>query len=156
MIEGGVDFIIAETLPAIEEAIGIAQAAAEWQIPYFISFVIGRDGLILDGTKIIEAIQLIDQLTENPPLGYMVNCAYPTFLQAEKQPAALFNRLDGYLANASSLDHCDLDGAEGLFLDDINDWAKHMNALYYTYGVKVLGGCCGTNASHLKAILPPE
>ena len=103
--EAEVDFLIAETLPNVEEATGIAQAMEKYEMPYIISFVINRDGYVLDGTSLMEAVKIIDSATNKQPLGYMVNCAYPTFLCAAKQPKALFNRLIGYLANASSLDH---------------------------------------------------
>lgn len=148
--DGGVDFIIAETLPAVEEAIGIARAIEPSALPYFISFVISRDGRVLDGTPLVTAIEQVDAATGRQPLGYMVNCAYPSFLCAAKQPPALFERLTGYLANASSLDHCDLDGAADLQGESVSDWGGAMLDLHGNYGVKILGGCCGTNAEHLR------
>ncbi len=148
--EGGVDFIIAETLPAVEEAIGMARAAESAGLPYFISFVISRDGRVLDGTPLVAAIERVDASTTRQPLGYMVNCAYPSFLCAADQPVALFERLTGYLANASSLDHCDLDGAAELKGESVSDWGEAMFHLHHNYGVKILGGCCGTSAEHLR------
>ncbi len=82
----------------------------------------------------------------------MVNCAYPTFLCAAKQPAKLFNRLIGYQANASSLDHCDLDGTDQLKTENVSDWGEVMLELNRSYGVKILGGCCGTGVEHLRYI----
>ncbi len=148
----GVDFLIAQTLPAIEEAKGIAKAMASTGLPYFISFVISRDGHLLDGTALPAAVEQIDSITERKPLGYMVNCAYPTFLNAETQSAHLFSRLIGYLANASSLDHCDLDGAEQLQGEDVAEWGQAMLKLNRQYGVKILGGCCGTGPEHLSYV----
>lgn len=148
--QGGVDFIIAETLPNIEEAIGIARAIESSGLPYFISFVISRDGCVLDGTDLNTAIKLIDENTRQRPLGFMVNCAYPSFLCAENQPPEVFKRLLGYLANASSKDHCELDGAPELLGESVSDWGETMLALHSTYGVKVLGGCCGTGGEHLR------
>jgi S-methylmethionine-dependent homocysteine/selenocysteine methylase len=150
--DGGVDFIIAETLPAVEEAIGIARAIETSDLPYFISFVISRDGRVLDGASLDTAIKLVDGNTRRPPLGYMVNCAYPSFLCAKDQPPVLFARLTGYLANASSLDHCDLDGAAELQSESISDWGDGMLELHRTYGIKILGGCCGTTEKHLRYI----
>lgn len=148
--EGGVDFIIAETLPEVGEAIGIARAAERAGLPYFISFVISRDGRVLDGTPLAEAIGRVDASATRQPLGYMVNCAYPSFLCAADQPAALFARFSGYLANASSLDHCDLDGAAELKGESVADWGEAMLDLHRNYGVKILGGCCGTGVDHLR------
>jgi len=150
---GGVDFLIAETLPNVEEAMGIARAMERSGLPYFISLVIARDGRVLDGTDLNTAIKRIDANTLRPPLGFMVNCAYPSFLRAASQPVELFNRLVGYLANASSKDHCDLDGAGELFGESVPDWGDSMLELHTTYAVKVLGGCCGTGGEHLRYLL---
>lgn len=151
--QGGVDFIIAETLPNVEEAIGIARAIEHADLPYFISFVISRDGRVLDGTDLSKAIKRLDKSTHQQALGFMVNCAYPSFLCAEDQPPELFKRLMGYLANASSKDHCDLDGAQELLMENIPDWGEMMLELNRTYGIKVLGGCCGTNEQHLAYLV---
>lgn len=150
--QGGVDFLIAETLPSVEEAIGIARAMESTGLPYFISFVISRDGLVLDGTDLDTAIKTIDQETNRPPLGFMVNCAYPSFLCAATQPPVVFKRLLGYMANASSLDQCDLDGAEALYQESTQEWGELMLGLNRTHGVRVLGGCCGTGEEHLRYI----
>jgi S-methylmethionine-dependent homocysteine/selenocysteine methylase len=151
--QGGVDFIIAETLPNVDEAMGIAKALEHCGLPYFISFVISRDGFVLDGTDLYTAIKKIDANTRRQPVGFMVNCAYPSFLNAATQPPGLFKRLTGYLANASSRDHCDLDGAEELLMEDVSEWGEMMLELNRTYGVKVLGGCCGTNEQHLNYLV---
>jgi homocysteine S-methyltransferase len=150
--QGGVNFLIAETLPSIEEATGIARALERSGVPYFMSFVISRDGRVLDGTSLNAAIKIIDENTDRKPLGYMVNCAYPSFLNVAKQPPELFKRLLGYLANASSMDHCDLDGASELQMESVSDWGDLMLELNRDYAMKVLGGCCGTNEDHLKYI----
>lgn len=153
LVMGGVDYLIAVTLPNVDEALGIAKAMEATGIPYIISFVISRDAHILDGTSLIEAVNYIDNNTIVQPLGYMVNCAFPTFLCADKQPEQLFKRLIGYQANASSLDHCELDGAQELKLDDVSEWGRLMVELNTRYGVNILGGCCGTNGEHLHDIV---
>jgi len=153
LAHAGVDFLIAVTLPSVEEAIGIARAMAKTKVPYIISFVIGRDSCILDGFPLVNAISTIDESTKYPPIGYLVNCAYPSFLHASEQPTALYKRLIGYQANASSLDHCDLDEAVDLKVNDISDWGKQMLTFNQHYGIKILGGCCGTGVQHLKYLV---
>lgn len=152
LVQGGVDFLIAETLPGVEEAIGIARAMERSGLEYIISFVISRDGRVLDGTDLPTAIGLVDGNTGKKALGFMVNCAYPLFLCADTQPQALFRRLTGYLSNASALDQCDLDGADEVFMESVSDWGGAMLNLNRQYGVKVLGGCCGTDQRHLRYI----
>ncbi|MCU7797286.1 MAG: homocysteine S-methyltransferase family protein [Candidatus Thiodiazotropha sp. (ex Myrtea spinifera)] len=153
LAEGGVDFLIAETLPNVEEAIGIAKAMERTGLPYIISFVIDRQGAVLDGTFLSDAVKQIDAATGDNPVAYMVNCAYPTFLNADRQPEELFSRLLGYLANASSLDHCDLDGSDNLESEKISEWGDAMHVLNRAYGISILGGCCGTGPAHLRYLV---
>ncbi|EMP54882.1 homocysteine S-methyltransferase [Marinobacter santoriniensis NKSG1] len=153
LTRGGVDFLIAETLPNVQEALGIAKAMEATGVPYIISFVISRDGRVLDGSSLEVAIEVIDTGTDRPPLGYMVNCAHPSFLCPEQQPGHVFNRLIGYQANASSLDHCDLENSEALQADDVVEWGQLMLTLNQSFGVKILGGCCGTGIEHLQYLV---
>ena len=83
----------------------------------------------------------------------MVNCSYPTFLCAEKQRTNLFGRLIGYQANASSLNHCDLDGSTQLERENVAEWGEEMLTLNRKYGMKILGGCCGTGVTHLRYLV---
>lgn len=153
LAEAGVDCLLATTLPNIQEAIGIARAMAATGEAYMISFVINRAGRVLDGTPLSEAICTLDEATPKPPAGFMVNCAHPTFLCAASQPRQLFTRLIGYQGNASALDQIDLDGQSQIQVDDIAEWAREMMLLNQEYGLKILGGCCGTGADHLKQLL---
>ncbi len=149
----GIDFLMAATLPSVSEAAGIALAMEKTKIPYLISFVINRAGEILDGTSLQTAFDSIDAKTATPPFGYMINCAYPSFLNAHEQPKTVFKRLIGFQGNASSLDHEKLEGSSVLQSDSMDDWGDRMVALNRICGVKILGGCCGTDVNHLKYIV---
>jgi len=153
LAKSGVDYLLATTLPNVIEAIGIAKAMQETGVPYIISFVIDRNGLVLDGVGLWDAISQIDLETSHQPLCYMVNCSYPTFLHAEEQPTVLFTRLMGYQANSSSLSHSELDGSAELQIEDVSEWAEEMLKLNREYGVKILGGCCGTDDTHLRSLI---
>jgi S-methylmethionine-dependent homocysteine/selenocysteine methylase len=149
----GCDFLMASTLPTLPEALGIARAMAGRGVPYLVSFVIGRDGRILDGTDLGTAIEEVDAHADPAPVGYMVNCAHPGFLDPAGLGRPALSRLVGYQANASSLDHSELDDASELKVDDIDDWSARMIDLNRSFGVKILGGCCGTSGRHLAAIV---
>ena len=145
------DFLLAATLPSTKEAKGLAKAIAATSRPYFISFVIGSNGLILDGSSLERAIDDIDQtVTGNQPIGYLINCAYPSFLKTKSLPPATMDRLVGFQANASSREQSELDGSTDLMQDDIDDWGKRMVGLHHEHGFKILGGCCGTGPEHLE------
>lgn len=149
----GAEYLMAATLPAVSEALGLARAMAATGVDFIVSFVINRQGCILDGHTLAEAFQIIDEGCRPQPLGYMVNCAYPSFIQADSEPQNVFSRLIGYQANGSSLDHAELDNADGMLADDLSDWAGRMTALNQRFGIKILGGCCGTTSEHLKALV---
>ena len=153
LVKGGVDFLVSETVPALSEALGMAKAAAKTNTPYIISFVIGRNGNILDGTNLIDAIKYIDSKVVNQPLGYAINCAHPSFLKPGTQDKAIFKRLLSFNANASSLDHCDLENADCLKVDNIAEWGDLMLELNKRYGVKILGGCCGAGSVHIQYLV---
>ncbi|UCG92237.1 MAG: homocysteine S-methyltransferase family protein [candidate division WOR-3 bacterium] len=79
LAQAGIDFLIAETVPALSEATGIAKAMSETGVPYIISFVINRKGQVLDGTSLEHAFKTIDSVCETSPIGYWINCSHPSF-----------------------------------------------------------------------------
>ncbi len=150
LISEKIDFLIAVTLPNVDEALGIAMAMEDTDKPYILSFVIGRDGRVLDGNSLGYTIDYIDSQTKRKPLGYFVNCSYPSFINPKDQPPSVFKRLIGIQANASSLDHCELDSSSDVKSEPVKAWGDLMVQLNQEYGVKVLGGCCGTDNEHLE------
>lgn len=57
--DAGVDFLYAGIMPALPEAAGMARAhGAKPGVPYIISFTIQKDGRLIDGTTIHDAIAL--------------------------------------------------------------------------------------------------
>ena len=150
LAEGGASVVVAQTIPSVGEGLGMADALGRSGVPYIISFVADRYGRVLDTTPLDEAIRIIDNATAHPPAGYMVNCVYPTFLNAENQPEGFFDRLIGIQANASSRDHDQLEGSEQLLQDPLSDWGREMIKLNRRFGVKILGGCCGTDDTYLS------
>jgi len=153
LVLAGADYVSAVTLPALPEAIGVARAITATETPAIVSFVIGRDGCLLDGTPVAEAIDAVDQGCSTAPAGYMVNCAYPSFLDAALKRGGDLSRLIGIEGNASSRDHGDLEGAPDLWADDLDDWIDRMVALHRDAGFKLLGGCCGTDGSYLEGMV---
>ncbi|MFV0436691.1 MAG: homocysteine S-methyltransferase family protein [Desulfopila sp.] len=148
----GVEVVVGQTFPAVSEAVGVARVCAAAGLPHILSFVINRHGSLLDGTPLAAAVAAVDQETDGSPICYMVNCAYPLFLQAEKQPPELWRRLWGIQANSSSLDHNQLDGSVELHQDSLQEWGEAMLTLHRRHGLKILGGCCGTDDRYLSYI----
>lgn len=148
----GLDFLLAQTMPAVTEAEGMARAMIASGLPAVISFCINRDGRVLDGTPLDEAIDLLDDRLEGAPLGYAVNCSHPDFIKADQMNPHALSRLIGIWANASAREHSELEQTEETVVDDIGQWTDAMVRLHQFHGVKILGGCCGTTDQHLRAI----
>ena len=142
----GVDFLLAATMPAAAEALGMADAMGRTGVPYIVSFVIGRDGGLLDGTPLDEAIRMIDADAAPPPLAYFVNCAHPSALRRGHP------RLAAFQGNTSRRPPHELEGLPELDGEPLAGFAADMLALGRRCGIRILGGCCGTDARHIRAI----
>lgn len=152
LAESSVDFLMAQTFPALCEAMGVAKIMERSGKEYIISFVINKKGEVLDGTPLEEAIEKIDSFCTRKPVGYMVNCTYPTSMDESFFSSVNAARLIGFLANASSQDHCVLDGSTEVYAESIETWSNDMTMIHKR-GVKVLGGCCGTDETHIESLI---
>jgi len=157
LADAGVDFILASTLPSVEEAAGISLAASDSGSTLVTSYVARNDGRVLDGTALSEAVETIDGIGGEPPLFHMVNCVHPVnFVMALGRdfnaPLAESGRMAGLQANASRLDPEDLEGRGELDAEDPVRWAGAMALLNGNHGIRLLGGCCGTDESHIRSL----
>jgi len=153
----GVDFIKAATLPAVSEALGIARAISRTRISGVLSFVIRPDGTVLDGTPLHAAVARIDSSTDRPPAFYMVNCVHPkVFMQAMTAESAadskLTERVFGFQGNTSTKSPEELDNLPYLDTTEPESFADLMMQIHGTFGTRVLGGCCGTDDSHIAQV----
>lgn len=148
------DMVAAYTLNYVEEAIGIARAAGALGMPCSISFTVETDGKLIGGTSLRDAVEAVDGETDAAPAYYMINCAHPThFEQALSANEPWMKRLFGVKANASTKSHAELDESETLDSGDPIDLGRRYRKLRETYpGLRILGGCCGTDDRHIMAI----
>ena len=154
---GGTDLLMAATLPALGEARGIAIAMADTASPYIISFVTDGDGCVLDGTPLDAAIGSVDDAVQRKPLGYMVNCVHPapfrkTYMKATLRSPGIAERIIGLQANTSPRSPSELDGLPRLETEDPTILAESMIRLNEDFGLRVLGGCCGTDGRHIEEL----
>ena len=151
------DYLYAGIMPALPEAIGMAQAMGDSGLAYIISFMIRADGRLLDGTTLHDAIQAIDASVDVQPVCYMTNCVHPTVLyEALSQPfnstKLVGDRFWGIQANASRLTPEELDAAADLETSDAGLLADDVLRLRDDKKLRVFGGCCGTDGTHLEEI----
>nr|WP_070959224.1 homocysteine S-methyltransferase family protein [Hyphomonas sp. Mor2] len=150
----GADLITGITMTNTPEAIGLVRAAAEAACPAVISFTVETDGRLPTGQPLADAILETDQASDHPPAWYMINCAHPThFKGVLDRDTAWTRRIGGLRANASCKSHAELDEALELDRGDPPDLAKRYADLCYLLPkLRVLGGCCGTDHHHIRAI----
>lgn len=147
----GPDFLFAATLPALPEALGLARALAPCGLPYFLSFITGDDGALLDGTPLKEAIAAADAAASPEPAGYFVNCVYPETLSRALEahrPA----RLVGFQANTSKKSPREREVLAELETEAPEVFAEMMADLRHRFNLQILGGCCGTEGAHIRAL----
>lgn len=156
-VDGKPDFLFAGIMPAITEAIGMARAMSESGLPYIISFMVRKNGMLLDGTPIAEAIRIIDSETNPKPLCYMANCIHPANLKMALSKeincnSSYINRFCGIQANASPLSPEELNNCGVLRQSNFDEMVDEMEILYKKFGLKILGGCCGTDGVFINKL----
>ena len=141
------------TLSYPEEAIGIVRAAQAAGLPIVIGFTVETDGRLPSGDSIEQAILAVDGATDGTARSFMINCAHPSHFEAALPEGDARLRIHALRANASMKSHAELDAAEDLDAGDPTDLAQRYVALRRELPeLHVLGGCCGTNLSHVTAI----
>ncbi|MHB1432416.1 MAG: homocysteine S-methyltransferase family protein [Streptosporangiaceae bacterium] len=165
----GVALVHAMTIASVAEATGIARAAAARGVPVAISFTTRSDGMVPDGALLAEAIMAVDAATGNGPVYYGVNCTHPEYFGSALPEAPLADRLRSVRANASAGPDEDPDagaaagdeaGSAGSGATGSGPAPDQTAALAGEYlrlrqrhpAFRILGGCCGTDARHVRAI----
>jgi S-methylmethionine-dependent homocysteine/selenocysteine methylase len=149
------DMVSAITMNYVEEAIGIALAARDVEMPVAISFTVETDGRLATGQPLADAIGQVDAATGSYPAYYMLNCAHPQHFDSVLEPDASWTaRIRGLRANASRKSHAELNESPELDMGDPAElgtqyaWLKQ----HRLPRLNVLGGCCGTDQRHLESI----
>lgn len=152
--EAGADLVSAITMTNVNEAIGVARAAAAERMPCVISFTVETDGCLPTGQPLAAAIAEVDAATGAAPAYYMINCAHPThFGHVLESGAAWVDRLKGLRANSSCRSHAELDNAPELDIGNPRELGAQYRDLRGQFpSLTVLGGCCGTDHRHVGEI----
>lgn len=150
--ESGADMVAAATITTSAEAAAIARAARDIGLPVSISFTLETDGRLPSGEELGAAIARVED--DSPPAYYGINCAHPSHFENNlKQGGSWVSRIRGLRGNASMRSHVELDNATELDCGDPVDLGRRYRRLRDLLpNLNVLGGCCGTDIRHLRAI----
>jgi S-methylmethionine-dependent homocysteine/selenocysteine methylase len=147
------DFASAITLTYAEEAIGVVRAAARAGLPVSIAFTLETDGRLPSSQPLHEAIAQVDAETDGACAYFGINCAHPTHFETVLEEPVIRERVRSLRANASTRSHAELDAAEELDDGDPDDLgARYAGLRDRLPNLTVLGGCCGTDIRHVRAI----
>lgn len=144
----GVDAILVETHHTVREAAAAMRAARNTGLPVFVSFVCGNDGRLLSGESLMQAALAVRPLG---PAGILVNCVPADdvlFLLQELRDTVPETPLGGY-ANIGRPD--DEQGWINTDAQNPETYAKIAES-WLRFGVKFLGGCCGTTPEHIRRL----
>jgi len=149
LIDGGVDLIILETFGLVEELIQAIRASKEInpEIPIVAQVTINEEGNLISGDPIEKFVELITQYKPDvigfncsvgpkPMLDALERLRTLTDLPISVQPNA------GYPVNI---------GGRNIYMTSPEYIAEYSKRFIQT-GANIVGGCCGTNPSHIKAI----
>jgi homocysteine S-methyltransferase len=152
--DAGCDLVSVLTLTYAAEGLGIAQAARDADVPVVLYFTVETDGRLPDGSSLPQAIEMIDGVTDGYVAYYGINCAHPDHIvPALAEGGEWIDRIRAVRANASRMSHAELDEAEVLDDGDPEELAADYVRLRQALpNVSVFGGCCGTDARHVRAI----
>src|SRR6266567_3373045 len=154
LIEGGVDVLLVETaqdlLQAKIAAIGVLEAMkkADKRLPLQVQVTLQESGTMLLGTEIGAALTALEPLDVDI-IG--MNCA--------TGPAEM-NDAVRYLGANSTKDISVLpnaglpqnEGGHAVYKLKPSELAQYHKHFVQDYGVRFVGGCCGTTPEHLKAV----
>ena len=116
-----------------------------------------RDGRLIDGTFIHDAIDAIEKETSTRPLCYMANCIHPDILhQALLHPRndtpLVRQRFQGIQANAANLSPEELNGCEHLISSPPEELADRLMTLLWDFPLKICAAAALT--SNICVVLP--
>jgi S-methylmethionine-dependent homocysteine/selenocysteine methylase len=146
-----VDFVIAETLTTVREAVAAVRAAAECGLKVWVSWNLRLDVPLIRGGESLE--QGIAALQSLPVEGYMVNCV-PTGLvepalvrmrRCTERPLGAYANSCEKAPDQAALDECSLPTLSPQeYVAASERWVAA--------GATWIGGCCDTNPAYIAAL----
>jgi len=155
LIEGGVDVLLVETAQDLLQAkiasIGVLEAMrkAGKRLPVTVQVTLQESGTMLLGTEIGAALTALEPF-EVDAIG--LNCATgPKEMNDAVRYLALNSTKEvSVLPNAGLPQNV---GGHAVYKLSPSELAEYHKHFVQDYGVRIVGGCCGTTPEHLKAVV---
>ncbi len=149
LLDGGIDLVVLETFSMLPELIQAVRAVKELNsdIPVMAQVTVNDDGVLLSGARLEHFVQEIAHLGVDT-LGMNCSVGPKAMLDALEQLKGLTQLPVSVQPNAGLPQSV---GGRNLYLmspEYIGEYAKR----FIQTGAAIVGGCCGTNPEHIKAI----
>src|ERR1039458_3682067 len=155
LIEGGVDVLLIETCQDLLQAkiatIGVLEAMrkAGKRLPVTVQVTLQETGTMLLGTEIGAALTALEPF-DVEILG--LNCATgPKEMNDAVRYLALNSTKEVSVLPNAGLPHNE--GGHAVYKLTPDELAEYHKHFVKDYGVRIVGGCCGTTPAHLKAVV---
>jgi homocysteine S-methyltransferase len=149
LIDGGVDLIILETFTLVEELIQAIRAAREIKpdIPIIAQVTINEEGNLISGEPIEKFVEIVSGYKPDV-IGFNCSVGPKPMLDALEKLRALTDFPISIQPNAGYPVNV---GGRNIYMTSPEYIAEYSKRFIQT-GACIVGGCCGTNPSHIKAI----
>jgi homocysteine S-methyltransferase len=149
LLDGGVDIIIFETFSMIEEIVQGVRAVRELntEIPIIAQVTINSEGSLLSGETLERFVETISQYQVDA-IGMNCSEGPKLMLESLERLRELTTLPLSVQPNAGLPQSI---GGRNLYMTSPEYMAEYAKRFIQT-GASIVGGCCGTNPSHIKAI----
>jgi S-methylmethionine-dependent homocysteine/selenocysteine methylase len=152
LADAGADFLIIETMNTVDEAQAALRAARTSGLDVVVGFCCGRDGRLLSGEPVREAVRTLDRLGA---AAYAVNCTpAPLTTRAVADLAAATRTPCGAYANVGEWSDgtwARVFGGDVVFNVDPDAYLQHAMG-WRELGIAFVGGCCGTRPEYIRRL----
>ena len=147
LVEAGVDYLAAETLLSLEEAMVICDAAAEvCDLPLTLSFTCEGDGRMYFGGSVVDAAVTLQEMGAD---AVGVNCSVgPNQLESIVKSLKENLEIPVLVKPNAGIPQIDEFGTAHYNMDE-EEFARCMMELKKA-GASVMGGCCGTTPQYIE------
>jgi S-methylmethionine-dependent homocysteine/selenocysteine methylase len=158
-IKAGADFIMIETMTTLHEVRANMELMQDLKpaIPFWVGFSCGEDGRLFSGEKPSVALRFLDSFNLKPKV-VLINCTPIAGINAalkeisessegvkNRTPIGVKANLENSIYKGSSFFERPTSTTPVYYADECQRW-------HDSYGVNLLGGCCGTTPEDIRAI----
>ncbi len=147
LVNAGVDLLLVETMPSIREAAAATVAAVATGLPVLTGFTCDSETRLLSGESIASAAIAVESLA---PDGLMINCTPAASLSGSLEHLAAATALP--LGAYGNVGHAE--STSGWAATEVITPADYVALArrWVAMGARLVGGCCGTNPDHTRAL----